>query len=468
MLQYDLVLKNGLVIDPINHIHDRRDIGIIDGKIAAVEKELTYTKEIIDVNGKVVMPGIIDMHAHVGRRFGFGGYRMIAETGVTTTIDLAGPIDEITEDLSHYGCGLNIGVLEAMIPGHKGISSVNPSESEIKYFLESSLERGAIGLKLFGGHSPLTPEATEAGMSIANQLRVMVAYHAGTTATKSDMTGMREAVELAKGKQLLLAHINAYMRGNVAHPMEELKEGLALLKDNKNIFSDSHLAVMNATKGSCTNGIPDDYVTRVCLNLYEYPVTEKGLEDAIASGIVSVMKQVGGKTILISGEEALREWHEKQTHTSISFPVNLPTVATGCLVEKDRPGGDFIIEMASTDGGGIPRNNLIKRMLSFYHLGYLSLEEVVIKISVNPARIFGFTQKGHLSIGADADITVVDLERSQASMSFVHGKVNMIKGVVLGKGGTLYVTDAGVKAAKKAHLSYGIIDFNHSLFYKRT
>lgn len=465
---YDLILQNGHVIDPLHKVNKKQDIAIKDGKIAALGKDLGHSKQTIDLEGKVVFPGVIDMHTHVGRipEIGIGAYQMIAETGVTTTIDFAGPIDSIKEDLKYAGSGLNIGSIEAMIPGEGAIHTENPSSSMINDFIHESLEKGSLGLKLFGGHSPLTPEATEEGMRLANDLKVMVAYHAGSTATKSDMTGMREAIEMAKGKQLLLAHINAYIRGHVDHPMEELKEALNLLKENKNIFSDAHLAVMNAAKGLCKNGVPEDHVARVCLNLYGFPETEDGLEEAIKNGVARVMKKVGLTVRLVSGEEALQHWKKKETNTSISFPVNLPTVATGCLIEKDKPGGDFIIQMASTDGGGIPRNNLVKRVLSFYHLGYITLEEVVEKTSLNPAKIFGLKNKGHLGVDADADLTIIDLNRSEAVMSIIDGALNMIDGTVLRNNGKLLVTESGVKSAEKANLNYEVIDFKDSTFYE--
>ncbi|WP_220683521.1 hypothetical protein, partial [Proteus mirabilis] len=122
---------------------------------------------------------------------------MLAQTGVTTAIDFAGPIIDVVENLGSMGCGLNVGGLEGMIPNLDGfrLETNNPSSVQIEEIVEASLESGALGIKLIGGHYPLTPEATEEFMRIANKHRVMVAFHAGTTASKSDMTGMREAFE---------------------------------------------------------------------------------------------------------------------------------------------------------------------------------------------------------------------------------------------------------------------------------
>ena len=68
----------------------------------------------------------------------------------------------------------------------------------------------------------------------------------------------------------------------------------------------------------------------------------------------------------------------------------------------------------------------------FYRLGYLSLKEIVEKCSVNPAETFGLHQKGNLGIGADADITVLDMKRLDAAMSFAGGKRIMDHGRVTG------------------------------------
>jgi dihydroorotase len=64
---YDLLVKNGLVIDPAQGLHDQKDIGISDGKIAVLKNSIppAEAKRVIDAKGKLVTPGLIDIHTHV-------------------------------------------------------------------------------------------------------------------------------------------------------------------------------------------------------------------------------------------------------------------------------------------------------------------------------------------------------------------------------------------------------------------
>jgi dihydroorotase len=65
--QYDIVLKNGHIIDPKNRIDAVSDIAIEDGKIAKVAKniETKSAKKVIDATGLYITPGFIDIHTHV-------------------------------------------------------------------------------------------------------------------------------------------------------------------------------------------------------------------------------------------------------------------------------------------------------------------------------------------------------------------------------------------------------------------
>jgi len=64
---YDLLLKGGHVIDPANHIDEVRDVAVVDGKVAAVEKDIPSSKarKTVDVTGFYVTPGLIDIHVHL-------------------------------------------------------------------------------------------------------------------------------------------------------------------------------------------------------------------------------------------------------------------------------------------------------------------------------------------------------------------------------------------------------------------
>ena len=75
---YDLVIKNGHVIDAKNNINEPRDIAIAAGKIAAVEKNIdpTLATKVVEAKGLYVTPGLVDIHVHV-----YAGTGMKALTG---------------------------------------------------------------------------------------------------------------------------------------------------------------------------------------------------------------------------------------------------------------------------------------------------------------------------------------------------------------------------------------------------
>ena len=64
---YDLVIHGGTVIDPASGVHDRRDVAIAGGRIAAVEPHIGLgdTADAIDATDRYVVPGLVDLHVHV-------------------------------------------------------------------------------------------------------------------------------------------------------------------------------------------------------------------------------------------------------------------------------------------------------------------------------------------------------------------------------------------------------------------
>ena len=112
---YDLVILNGRVMDPETKLDALRNVGVRDGKIAAITKEKIKGKETIDAKDHVVAPGFIDMHDHnTAAPF---GQKLALRDGVTTPMELeAGvyPVDTwyaYLEGKSQTNYGASVGTI---------------------------------------------------------------------------------------------------------------------------------------------------------------------------------------------------------------------------------------------------------------------------------------------------------------------------------------------------------------------
>src|ERR1044071_8553427 len=65
--KFDLVIKGGDVLDPSQSLRGKRDIGIRYGMIEALEADIPTARaeRMLDVSGKLVTPGLVDLHSHV-------------------------------------------------------------------------------------------------------------------------------------------------------------------------------------------------------------------------------------------------------------------------------------------------------------------------------------------------------------------------------------------------------------------
>ena len=172
---YDLVIVNGRVMDPESGLDAVRNVGVREGKIAAITQDAIKGKETIDASGHVVAPGFVDGHLHVVDAP--LGQKAALRDGVTTTLDLevgAYPVDEWYDDLAgrsqtNHGAVVSVAAArtEVFKPGYKSttgnivtdlFTGVNigadwvtrvPTENERKQILEiieQGLKRGALGV----------------------------------------------------------------------------------------------------------------------------------------------------------------------------------------------------------------------------------------------------------------------------------------------------------------------------------
>ena len=102
------LIKNGLVIDPMNHVQSRLNLLLADGKVAAVTSGEPEADQVVDATGKIVAPGFIDIHMHE---------------------DPVGPDGRLvkTEDTAIFNCMLRMGVTTA-IGGQCGLNQYDPGD----------------------------------------------------------------------------------------------------------------------------------------------------------------------------------------------------------------------------------------------------------------------------------------------------------------------------------------------------
>ena len=89
--KFDLVIKGGEVVDPSQGLRARRDVGIRNGLIAALEDDIPYERatRLLDASGNIVTPGLVDLHAHVfpyGSALGIPPDELVPYTCTTTAV----------------------------------------------------------------------------------------------------------------------------------------------------------------------------------------------------------------------------------------------------------------------------------------------------------------------------------------------------------------------------------------------
>ncbi len=230
---YDILIRNGRVVDGTGNPWFRADIAIREGRIAAIGKiDGATAAKVIDADGLYVAPGFIDTHNHSERGMRDPQLRpalMWLIQGVTTIVvgvdGMGSP--ELPRELREFerdGMGVNAAFYIGQNPIRTqvmGISDRAPTPAELeqmKELVRKGMDEGALGLSTGLVYIPSVYSRTDEVVELAK----VAAARGGIYDThhRDEMTSflpsLREAIEIARraGLPLMIAHIKVMGRDN--------------------------------------------------------------------------------------------------------------------------------------------------------------------------------------------------------------------------------------------------------------
>ncbi len=227
---YDLVVRDGRVIDPESGLDAVRNVGIIAGRVVAVSESPLEGARSLDAAGLVVAPGFIDLHQH-GQSL--ENYAAQVRDGITTALELEIGVEDIEawyqdrqgKALLNYGASISHPYSRqlAMLghnPGLSGESLAAPLTAQQMAALARRIERGLDqGALAVGFGLAYTPGATKD--EIVEMFRIATRYGASCHVhMRTDLTtfaNLEEVISAARetGAQAHVVHLNSSARDRV-------------------------------------------------------------------------------------------------------------------------------------------------------------------------------------------------------------------------------------------------------------
>lgn len=412
---YDTVIKNGLVIDPANRIYSKLNIGIKDGKIACLSRAPQAGGRMIDAAGLVVSPGFVDIHMHED------AYSTVNDDFMIVITD----------------CMLKMGVTTA-IGGNCGIGPQDPRK-----YLAMVDEKGLpVNTGLFVPHhalrqlfsnnkyEPVSPESVKRmAQKLDEHLR------AGCVGLSM---GLRYIPGTSRKELLSLAEVAA-RHGKIvaAHVRDDAAGIFAAINEMLDIASCLHVKVQISHIGSMAAFgqmddvlalVDDAYFAGVDIGLDCYPYNAFCTLIGSTTYDAGFLEryQIDYHSIEITGGK-----YRGQRCTEAVFKEvrsNNPDILAVAHVMRDaevdqalaHPRTVLASDGILQDGAGHPRAaGSFPRFIHQYvkTKKLLNLYDAIEKMTILPARRIGLN-KGSLSAGSDADITIFDYEAIRDEADF--------------------------------------------------
>ena len=253
---FDIAVTGGTLVDPAAGRSGRFDVGIRDGRIAAVRPSLPADSapRRIDAAGKLVVPGLIDTHAHVYEhvtgKFGLGADLVGVGSGVTTVVDQGGPSCMTIPGFRHYVaeraesrvlCFIST-YLVGGLEGHRYPELYGPDGVNVDHTVRAIEENRDLvkGIKAhaeIGGGSRWGVEVIKLAKEISRRTGVPVYVHLGQLWPLADGAAidadayMREVVPLLDSGDVLAhpftRHPGGFVSGDTGKVHPIIEEALA-------------------------------------------------------------------------------------------------------------------------------------------------------------------------------------------------------------------------------------------------
>ena len=369
--KFDLVIKGGDVLDPSQSLRGKRDIGIRWGAIEAIENEIPAARaaKTIDASGKLVTPGLIDLHSHVypyGSAIGIPADEL-AQFQCTTTMVSAGDagVNNLAALRRYIVAQSRTRIYAFVHIANNGLSAF--PVAELYNIDNAQMEACAMALA----------ENPDFLLGVKVRMSENVIYKHGLEPLKRGI----QACELSGWPAKMMVHIGGVETGQL------MSDILNLLRPG-DVLTHAYSGAPN-NAGAFTNIVQEG----------------KLLPAALAAKQRGVIFDVG--------------------HGGGSFDFTVAEVAIPGGCTPDTISSD--IHVFSGNSPGMPY--LPNVMSKFMTLGY-SLEQVVAMATTAPAKIINKAPKiGTLQVGAPGDVAIMELV--EGPVAFVDTRNNKRDGKAL-------------------------------------
>ncbi|MDY6296566.1 MAG: dihydroorotase [Schwartzia succinivorans] len=378
------IIKGGRVIDPANHFDEIADVLIEDGKIAKIAKSIKdKDADEIDAIGKIVTPGLIDMHVHFRE-----------------------PGQEAKEDFRTGGNAAAAGgfTTVASMPNTKPVVD---NAALIRSLQERANQVSKVHIELIG--------ALTKGQEGKELAEVGDMALSGAVAFSDDGHYVKSAKMLLNG----LDYLRAFDKVIINHDEESslVEEGM---------MNEGHRSAMLGVKGRPT--VAEDIAVARDIMLAEYADARVHVAHISSANAVDIVRQAKKRGVKVTAE--VTPHHLTMTDECVDLRDSDTKVNPPLRSQKDVDAmcaglKDGTIDMIATDHSphaeeekdqeyglapsGFPGLETAVGVLitDLVKTGKIELPLLIEKLTAAPARIFNL-KGGSLSVGAPADVTVID------------------------------------------------------------